>query len=180
VAAHTLTLRIAGVAYAVPTALLQASMVRIARADGVGAAQSARDVVVASLGLSLVLGVLICLVLTLGVAPLAPAFFDASAAGLVAAGLASGLLILLGFIELVANPSLAAAGLLRGRKDTRAPMVYVLAGNWAVGAPVGVGLCEFGGLGITGIWIGLAAGMTATAILTLARLQRTHCNGLSR
>jgi multidrug resistance protein, MATE family len=33
VAAHTLTLRVAGVAYAVPAALLQAAMVRIARAD---------------------------------------------------------------------------------------------------------------------------------------------------
>jgi multidrug resistance protein, MATE family len=180
VAAHTLTLRIAGVAYAIPTALLQASMVRIARADSFGDARAARGVVAASLGIAFVLGVLVCLVLTLGAAPLAPAFFDASAAGLAAASLASGLIVLLGFIQFVANPSLAAAGLLRGRKDTRAPMVYVLAGNWAVGAPVGIGLCEFGGLGITGIWIGLASGMTATAILTLARLHRTHRNRPSR
>jgi multidrug resistance protein, MATE family len=45
VAAHTLTLRIAGVAYAIPTALLQASMVRIARADSLGDARAARGVV---------------------------------------------------------------------------------------------------------------------------------------
>src|SRR3546814_4391007 len=55
-------------------------------------------------------------------------------------------------------PTLFRSGMLRGRKDTRAPMVYALAGYWAVGAPVGVWLCEAQGAGATGIWIGLASG----------------------
>jgi hypothetical protein len=39
-----------------------------------------------------------------------------------------------------------------------------------LGAPLGIWLCEVGGLGITGVWIGLLAGMTVTTLLTLARL----------
>jgi MATE family multidrug resistance protein len=170
VAAHTLTLRTAGIAYAVPAALLQASMVRMARAESLGDGPTGRAIIVSSLGLSLILGAAIFLLLAGAAAPLAGSFFDDSPAGVAAAWLALGLLLLLGLIELVINPGLAAAGLLRGRKDTRVPMMYVLVGYWAVSAPLGVYLCEVQEMGITGIWIGLATGTLATAALTLARL----------
>jgi MATE family multidrug resistance protein len=170
VAAHTLALRTAGIAYAVPAALLQASMVRMARAESLGNASAGRAVVGSSLGLSLILGCAILMLVVGAAAPLAGSFFDDSAVGFAASELALGLLLLLGLIELVANPGLAAAGLLRGRRDTRAPMMYVLFGYWAVSAPLGVYLCEVQRMGITGSWIGLATGTLATAALTLARL----------
>jgi multidrug resistance protein, MATE family len=172
VAAHTLVLRIAGVAYAVPTALLQASLVRMARAESIGDTGAARAVTRSSILLSLVFGVTTCLLIVGGASPLVAVAFDATPAGQAAAALAFGLLFLLGVTELVGNPGLAAAGLLRGHKDTRVPMIYVLVGNWGVGAPLGLALCQFGGLGITGVWTGLAAGTLVTTVLTLARLRR--------
>jgi multidrug resistance protein, MATE family len=81
-------------------------------------------------------------------------------------------------MEVIVNPGAAAAGLLRGQKDTRAPMIFTLSGYWAVGAPLGLWLCEARDLGITGIWIGLAVGTATTTILMLARLSRT--SALSR
>ncbi len=173
VAAHTLALRTAGIAYAVPTALLQASMVRMARADGLGDTAAGRAVVAGSLLIGLVSGLLLVLAITILAKPLSNVFFDASASGLAAASLALPLLLLLALMELVAAPGSAAAGLLRGRKDTRAPMLYSLAGHWAVGAPIGLYLCEVFGLGIVGIWIGLAAGTLLATTLTLARLNFT-------
>jgi len=171
VAAHTLALRTAGVAYAIPAALLQAAMVRMARAETLGD-QAIRGAVTASgLGLSLVLGACLFLALSLGAQPIARGFFDDSAAGTAAAGLAAGLLVLLGFMELLAGPGSTAAGLLRGRKDTRAPMVFTLVGHWAVGAPIGIYLSVAQGLGITGVWIGLAAGTLPSTLLTLGRLR---------
>lgn len=176
VAAHTLTLRTAGIAYAVPAALLQAAMVRMARAESLGDAHhrqtSGRAVIAGSLGLSLLCGSIILAILLVAATPLAGSFFDASPAGIAAAWLAGGLLMLLGCIECVACPGLAAAGILRGRKDTRAPMVFTLFGYWGIGAPLGIFLCEGLDTGITGIWLGLAAGTLATAILTLNRLRR--------
>ena len=53
-------------------------------------------------------------------------------------------------MEFVFAPSAAAAGLLRGRKDTRAPMLFTLIGQWGIGAPVGLYLCEAMGLGVAG------------------------------
>jgi len=170
VAAHTLALRTAGLAYAVPTALLQATMVRVARARALDDSATHRAVVASGLGLGLASGALLLAALVAGARPLAHGFFDDSAAGLAAAGLAAQLLLLLGLMELVAGPGLAAAGLLRGQKDTRAPMLYSLIGHWAVGAPLGLLLCEAMGLGIVGVWIGLAAGMACASLLTLARL----------
>jgi multidrug resistance protein, MATE family len=170
VAAHTLTLRVAGVAYAVPAALLQAAMVRMARAEAAGDPASCRAVTLGSLGLSLGTGTMLFVLLSVFSDPLASSFFDTTPAGLAAAGLAAGLLLLLGAMELVVNLGAAAAGLLRGSKDTRLPMIYTLFGYWAVGAPLGVWLCETRGLGATGIWIGLAAGMTTTTVLMLVRL----------
>jgi multidrug resistance protein, MATE family len=172
VAAHTLTLRIAGVAYAVPAALLQAAMVRMALAEA--DADRSRRVMRSALWLGTATGAILCLGLFVGAAPLSEAFFDQGAAGVAAASLSVGLLCLLGLMELVANPGTGAAGLLRGRKDTRAPMLYTLAGYWLIGAPLGLWLCEAWNLGIMGIWAGLTAGTVVTNVLMLTRLARHH------
>lgn len=170
VAAHTLALRTAGVAYAVPTALLQAAMIRMARAESLGDPQLWRAVTASGLGLSLIAGATLFGALMLGARPLADGFFDDGSDGIAAAGLAVGLLMLLGVMELMAGPGSTAAGLLRGRKDTRAPMLYTLAGHWVVGAPLGLYLSHAQGLSITGVWIGLSAGTLVSTLLTLRRL----------
>jgi MATE family multidrug resistance protein len=172
VAAHTLTLRIAGVAYAVPAALGQAAMVRMARSVAAGDLSSRRSVTLGALGLSLLAGIAVSLGLAAVSLPLTSSFFRPTSAGLAAAGMAAQLLLLLGAMELVVNPGTVAGGLLRGRKDTRMPMTFTLVGYWAVGAPLGVYLCEVRHLGITGIWIGLAVGATTTTLLMLGRLAR--------
>lgn len=170
VAAHTLTLRVAGVAYAIPAAILQASMVRMARAEAIGLPAIRAAVTASSLILSLGLGAVLCLILTAGAAPIANGFFVGSPTGMATVSLAIGLLILLGLMELVVGPGAAAAGLLRGRKDTRAAMLYTIFGHWAVGAPLAIYLSAWQGLGITGVWTGLAAGTLVTTGLALARL----------
>ncbi len=171
VAAHTLVLRTAGVVYALPTALLQAAMVRAARADTLADPVQQRAVIRAGLGLSLVAGLAAFAGLGLGAEPLAAGFFGDRVAGSVTA-LAAGLLLLLGVMELLSTPGAVAAGLLRGRKQTRAPMLFALFGSWAVGAPLGVYLCEAQAMGITGIWIGLLIGTAVTTALTVTRVCR--------
>jgi MATE family multidrug resistance protein len=111
---------------------------------------------------------------------LSQAFFDDSGAGAAAASFAVGLLLLLGIMEFVANPGLGAAGLLRGQKDTRVPMLFTLAGYWLVGAPLGLWLSETWQFGITGVWTGLTLGTTVTSRLMLIRLvlARLNADGL--
>jgi MATE family multidrug resistance protein len=171
VAAHTLTLRLAGVAYAVPAALLQASMVRMARAETLGDPALRRAVTTSSLMLSLSFGIGLCVLIALGAAPLAHGVLGGNPTGLVAAGLAVNLLMLLGVMECLLGPGSAAAGLLRGRKDTRMPMLYSLVGQWAVGVPIVICLCEGRGFGIAGVGIGLSVGTLLTTLLMLRRLR---------
>jgi MATE family multidrug resistance protein len=171
VAAHTLTLRLAGVAYAVPAALLQASMVRMARAETLGDPALRRAVTTSSLMLSLSFGIGLCVLIALGAAPLAHGVLGGNPTGLMAAGLAVNLLMLLGVMECLLGPGSAAAGLLRGRKDTRMPMLYSLVGQWAVGVPIVIYLCEGRGFGIAGVWIGLSVGTLLTTLLMLRRLR---------
>jgi MATE family multidrug resistance protein len=111
VAAHTLVLRTAGVAYAIPAALLQASMVRMSRAESLHDTRGARAVTASSLALSLAFGLLLFLLLAATAEPLALGFFDTSTAGVAAAQIAIGLLILLGVIELAGTLCGARAGL---------------------------------------------------------------------
>ena len=170
VAAHTMTLRMAGLAYAGSAAMLQAATVRTARALALHEPGGTRAVAVASLGLAATGGLALLLLLAVGSGPLAGAFFGGEGAGLAAAETASGLLMLLGLIQLAGYPGLAASGLLRGRKDSRTPMLCMLAGYWGVGAPLGIYLCEAQALSVTGLWIGLAAGAGTTTVLTLLRL----------
>lgn len=172
VAAHTLTLRMAGVAYAVPAALLQAAMVRMARAEAQADPAQSRRAIQGALWLTCASGILLLLGLCGAAAPLSYAFFGQTAAGLAAASLSVTLLLLLGVMEFVANPGLGAAGILRGRKDARAPMLFTLAGYWLVGAPLGLWLSETGQQGIVGVWTGLAIGTTVTSGLMLTRLAR--------
>lgn len=105
-------------------------------------------------------------------APLTGWMFRADPVGASAASLAVGTLAILGLTEALANPGSVAAGLLRGRKDTRVPMVYTLAGYWAVGAPLGLWLAEGADLGITGVWAGLAAATAVISALMIARVSR--------
>jgi MATE family multidrug resistance protein len=171
VAAHTMTLRMAGLAYAGSAALLQAATVRTARALALHEPGAARAVATASLALAATGGVALLLLLVVGARPLASAFFGGNdAAGAAAAEITVGLLVLLGVIQVAGYPGLAASGLLRGRKDSRTPMLCMLAGYWAVGGPLGLYLCEAQALGVTGLWIGLAVGAGVTAGLTLLRL----------
>lgn len=170
VAAHALALRTAGVAYAVPMALLQAAMVRTARARATGEPGRERAVVQAGLGLALAGGLALCLLLSALAQPLAGAVLGTGAV----AGTAAGLLGLLALAHLAMGAGAVAGGVLRGRKEARAAMTFVLWGHWALGVPLAVLLCEGWGpvpaLGVTGLWLGLSAGMLATAALSLGRV----------
>jgi MATE family multidrug resistance protein len=174
VAAHTLALRTAGIAYAIPAALLQASLVRMARAESTSDDKSCKSVMKSSLALSLLTGVILCVIIALAAAPLGTYFFEASPTGIAAAALASQLLSLLAAMEVFGNPGAAAAGLLRGQKEARAPMTFNLLGHWGVGAPIGIVLCELYDFGIIGVWLGLLTGTALASTLSVSRLVLPH------
>jgi MATE family multidrug resistance protein len=61
-----------------------------------------------------------------------------------------------------------STGVLRGLGDTRSPMLWNLAGHWAIGLPLGYTLCFVTGLGVIGLWWGLSAGLMICGVALLA------------
>lgn len=64
------------------------------------------------------------------------------------------------------------AGILRGAGDTRFAFVANLLGHWLIGLPVALLCAEVLGLGLVGIWWGLAAGLTVVAAALMLRFFR--------
>ncbi len=75
-----------------------------------------------------------------------------------------------------------AIGVLRGAGDTRTPMIASLLAYWLIGLPSGYALCFTLGLGVTGLWLGMCAGLITAATLLLSgwmRLSAGAAPGLS-
>ena len=73
---------------------------------------------------------------------------------------------------------MVAAGILRGYKDTRMPMLYMVISFWIIGMTLGYNLTFGQGMGPAGMWVGMIAGLTVAAVLMLRRF-RHPASGLS-
>jgi MATE family multidrug resistance protein len=77
------------------------------------------------------------------------------------------LLLVAALFQLFDGVQMVATGALRGAGDTRTPMLWNLAGHWALGLPVGYALCFPAGWGAVGLWLGLALGLTVVGMALL-------------
>ena len=75
------------------------------------------------------------------------------------------LLIIGGFFQMSDGIQATALGILRGIADVNVPTGITLFAYWGVGLPIGIILGEWYGLKAAGVWIGLTAGLTASALL---------------
>jgi len=164
--AHQVAIVLASFTYMVPLGVAGAAAVRVGQAVGRGTPDDVRR----SAGSALVCGgsfMALCAVLLVGLpGPLAAAFtVDPEVRALAAV-----LIPVAGFFQVFDGIQVVSAGVLRGLGDTRVPMVVNLAGFWVVGLPVSLLLGFRLGLGPTGLWWGLVAGLGAVAALLLARV----------
>jgi len=172
-AAHAITLRMAGVVYALTIGLSQAATVRVSyalgRGDWHGTAESGWT--------ALVVGTAFGLAIFVGLAGTASSlpwlFLKGGNVGTAAvASTAASLLLLLGALNLAVGPTSSATAILRSFKDTRVPMVLTLTAKWAIGMPVAFFAGFHLGWSASGVWTGLVVAEIATAILMGARLFR--------
>jgi MATE family multidrug resistance protein len=172
-AAHGIALQLASIAFMIPLGLAQAGTVRVGvahgRGDHLGIVRASWAVLVVAAAIAVAGGLLFALIPT----TLASVFLDKagkdSAAVLAIAG---PFVVIAGIFQLVDGLQAIAAGLLRGLKDTRIPMLLALISYWPIGF-----LCAWffafpGGFGGIGIWFGFVGGLGAAAILLNWRFYR--------
>jgi MATE family multidrug resistance protein len=172
-AAHAITLRMAGVVYALTIGLSQAATVRVSHAVGRGDLRGTAESGWTALVVGTAFGLVIFAVLA-GTADSLPRLFleDGKVGTAAVASTAAGLLFLLGALNLAVGPASSATAILRGFKDTRVPMVLCLTAKWAVGLPVAYFAGFHLGWSAGGVWTGLVVAEAVTAILMCARLFR--------
>lgn len=172
-AAHGIALNIASLTFMVHMGLSNAATVRAGHALG------ARD------SLALRRGAWVAIAVSLFMAGLASVLFlsipetllrlfigpdDPALPQVLAIGV--GLLAAAAVFQTVDAAQVMALGLLRGIQDARVPMFMALVSYWGIGVPVSYGLGFTLGFGGVGIWIGLAMGLAAAAVLMTARFHR--------
>ncbi len=181
VAAHAIALQIAAFLFQVPYGIAQAATIRVGMAYGAG-----DRVWIGRAGwaaLTVGTGFMAFTALALWAAPRAfvSAYIDTDApANAAMTALAIQYLAIAALFQLFDGAQAVAAGVLRGVQDTRVPMLIAFAGYWAIGFVTSVVLGFWTPLGGIGIWIGLAFGLLAVAVLLVDRWRRREAIGLIR
>jgi MATE family multidrug resistance protein len=180
-AAHTIALQVAALAFQIPFGIGQAATIRVGYHFG------ARDPLAAGRAgwTAIVLGAGF-MVLTASTMLLVPhlvlrIYIDPEAAkNATLVGYATQFMLVAAAFQLFDGLQAVAAGALRGLQDTQMPMWLALLGYWIPGLGTSVALGFFTPLAGLGIWFGLAVGLVVVALLLLRRWSRRDRLGLTR
>ena len=169
-AAHGIALQISSVVFMVPLGLSFVATVRVGRAAGradwLAVHRASVTVMILATGVAL----LAAAVLLIFPDALAALFLDRDNPDFRQIVSYCGALLAVAALFQVADTlQVVAAGMLRGIKDTRVPMMIAVASYIGAGIFFAYGLGFWAGLGGVGVWLGLAIGLALAAVLLLWR-----------
>lgn len=180
VAAHAVALQIAALTFMVPLGLGQAATVRVGLALG----RRDENGITRAGWTAWIIGVGFMATMALGMwafpHQLVTLFLQDVPANALAIGLAVSFLKVAAAFQLVDGAQVIGAGMLRGLHDTRWPLIFALVGYWGIGLGIGAWLAFAADWKGVGIWVGLASGLAAVAVLMLARWVLRERIGLTR
>jgi MATE family multidrug resistance protein len=173
IAAHQIALNFSAFIFMIPLGLGMATTVRVGQAIGraePGAARRAGFV-----------GIVVCAVMTCGSAVctflFAPTIARLYTADAAVAPLAISLLMVAAFLQVGDAAQTAAAGALRGLKDTRVPLLINALIYWCIGFAAAYVFGIYLGIGARGIWYGLVLSLWIAAFaltFRFALVMRRH------
>lgn len=162
-AAHHVVLQVASVAFMVPLGVSAAGAVRVGQALGANDPQGARRAGWAAVAVGTGFMCLSALVLLLAWRPILTPFASDEAV----LALAQRLLLCAAIFQIFDGLQVALSGVLRGTGDTTAPLIANVVGHWLVGLPIAWVLSFRFQIGVLGLWVGLAVGLTSVAAISL-------------
>ncbi|WP_299354474.1 MATE family efflux transporter [uncultured Shimia sp.] len=169
-AAHGIALQLASLAFMVQLGLSSAATVRAGNAMGRRDAQHLSRGAIVAIALSLLAGAISVVVLLVFPEQLLSMFINPEESerdAILAVGVS--LLFVAALFQVMDGAQVMALGLLRGVKDTSAPMIIAAISYWLIGVPCGYAFGFILGWEGVGVWLGLVVGLTVAAILLMWR-----------
>ncbi|MGG7519578.1 MATE family efflux transporter [Allorhizobium undicola] len=169
-AAHGIALQLASIAFMIPLGLSQAATVRVGVAHGRGDYSNLVRAAVSVTALAMLISLSGGILFLLQADDLGGLFLDHSRADAAAVlDYAAPLIVIAGIFQLVDGLQAIAAGLLRGLKDARIPMILALISYWPIGFALAWIMAFPLGFGGVGVWYGFLIGLSSAAIMLLLR-----------
>ena len=180
-AAHGIALQLASVTFMVHLGLSNAATVRAGNALGRRDAEHLARGAWIVISLSMMVAVSTVVAFLLYPEPLLGLFLapeDPDRVMIITTGVA--LLTMAALFQVVDGAQVMALGLLRGVKDTRAPMIIAAVSYWGIGAPCAYVFGFWLGWNGPGVWFGLVMGLSVAAVLLMLRFWRGKLPALRR
>ncbi|MFN9633597.1 MAG: MATE family efflux transporter [Erythrobacteraceae bacterium] len=179
-AAHTLALNLAALAFQIPFGTAQAATIRVGYHHGAGdrIAEGRAGWVALAIGTGFMTTTALAMLLM--PTALLRIYTDPDEhANAALIGFALQYLMWAAIFQLADGVQAVAAGALRGLQDTRVPMWIAIFSYWVPGFGMAIWLGFFTPLEGTGVWIGLATGLFFAAALLLWRWSQRDALGLA-
>jgi MATE family multidrug resistance protein len=164
VAAHSIVLKLASFTFMMPLGISTAAATRVGNQIGAGDPAGARRAAFASLGLGA--AVMGCSALVFLVLPGTLAALLTDKKEVIA--LALTIFPIAAAFQIFDGTQVVGGGVLRGMGTPRPAAIFNLLGYYGLALPLGCTLAFRGGMGVRGVWIGLAVGLAAVAVLLVA------------
>jgi MATE family multidrug resistance protein len=177
-AAHQIALNFASITFMVPLGIAMAATVRVGLAAGQSDLTAARRAGFTAMGVGAACMAVSGLIMVAAGRQIAGLYIGGDSAEQQAVlGLAASYLRIAAAFQVFDALQVVAGLSLRGLKDARMPMVLAGAAYWLIGAPTCLILALGAHMQGQGVWIGLAMGIGAAAVLMIARFERMTRRG---
>ncbi len=172
IAAHQIAISCAAMTFMSALGIGAAACIRVGHAYGAKQFQRTRRIGFSAITMAATLMSAFGLMFALAGKPIAALFIESPAV----VALTAQLLIVAAVFQIADGIQVTALSALRGLADVRGSAVIAVVAYWLVALPIGSTLAFRFQLGAVGMWIGLAAGLSAAAIGLAWRFHRkTQC-----
>ncbi|MDA0719302.1 MAG: MATE family efflux transporter [Bacteroidetes bacterium] len=176
-AANQIALNLSSMTFMVAMGFRVVAMIRVGNQKGKGAFSELRRIAFSIFLLALICSVLFAVVFLTFNHWLPTMYLDMSNLEQLSDNnqvldMAKTLILIAALYQISDAIQVVALGALRGLQDVFYPTLYTFFAYWVVGFPISIYLGMYTDLGITGIWIGLLAGLVMAALTLLWRFHK--------
>lgn len=173
-AANQIALNLSSMTFMVAMGFSVAAMIRVGNQKGLNQFNELRRIAVSIFLLTTLMAVIFAIIFMIFNTALPKIYLDYDdvvnfADNHEVVAIASKLMIIAAVFQISDAMQVVTLGALRGMQDVKIPTVITFIAYWLIGFPISFYLSMYTDYGSAGIWIGLLAGLTASAVLLFLR-----------